>query len=762
MATEAQKLIALSLGKIAASRNQRGGINLHKNLLVASVLHRARSVYMLENYQSFIMNKNRQMEPHVNTPPVHNTKEQLQHSNVAPNHDLNGSLTTTTATATTTTSMGGPSLEMPSSCAMEQESAACSISNNSPIDFGNNVDSNTDDCMLSRSNKTEDIEGNGKIPTTVLGVGHEVVPSYTNSVPTASSSSFLPAGTITNAVVSSCTNNSRSYNTSHTTNNHMISGPCSTVRHKNVDAFSTPSVDYSMVHNSCMNDDKENTPPSQNMDYDLESLCSSGANNTGVNMVNSSVIQPHHMQYHHQPPQQQQQQQHHSSLLHHHSHHPHPHHHYHPPPQPLQMQVTTSSCFLYPGTDSTGTYTNSNHATVSGDNNQQQSCAFSSNNNNVLVLGSQGQTLSKSAIKRKRPSYELPDSGQTMMMLNGCNGNRGMAAGHNNQLVPSLPTSVSSTSLSCSYSSAFSPACPKRSRLTDCLVLADHNNKYDTLNTEHEMSSQSQQQIQQQFHQQHHPHVNNSHSHHQTHHHPQQQPVADSTSQISNLVSIFHSGFSGLCSTITTPITNGNGSRATMENDHHHNQQLHHDHEHDHHHHNHHQQQQTKDSGGGYDSGGSFVRAASTSTSTTSTTSNNNNNNSNNGSYCSNNNLSPSQHFTTNTTTSTTTATSTNSTTTTNQGNNNSHGITTISSSTPTTTTTSTTTTTTSSTTSTTCNSNSSSSCNSTTTTNTTKAAAALSNNRVDSLSSSAAACSTQVKDNRIEASLRTVIALTV
>jgi len=38
MATETQRLIALSLGKIAASRQKRGGINLHKNLLVASVL----------------------------------------------------------------------------------------------------------------------------------------------------------------------------------------------------------------------------------------------------------------------------------------------------------------------------------------------------------------------------------------------------------------------------------------------------------------------------------------------------------------------------------------------------------------------------------------------------------------------------------------------------------------------------------------------------------------------------------------------------
>jgi len=50
MALEAQRLIAVSLGKIAASRGQRGGINLHKNLLVAGVLYKARTAYMVENY----------------------------------------------------------------------------------------------------------------------------------------------------------------------------------------------------------------------------------------------------------------------------------------------------------------------------------------------------------------------------------------------------------------------------------------------------------------------------------------------------------------------------------------------------------------------------------------------------------------------------------------------------------------------------------------------------------------------------------------
>lgn len=63
MATsEAQKLIALSIGKIAMSRQQRGGINLHKNLLVASVLHKARASYMMDNLQTMMANRKAQAE----------------------------------------------------------------------------------------------------------------------------------------------------------------------------------------------------------------------------------------------------------------------------------------------------------------------------------------------------------------------------------------------------------------------------------------------------------------------------------------------------------------------------------------------------------------------------------------------------------------------------------------------------------------------------------------------------------------------------
>ena len=60
--TEAQKLIALSIGKIAMSRQQRGGINLHKNLLVASVLHKARASYVMDNLHTMMANRKAQSE----------------------------------------------------------------------------------------------------------------------------------------------------------------------------------------------------------------------------------------------------------------------------------------------------------------------------------------------------------------------------------------------------------------------------------------------------------------------------------------------------------------------------------------------------------------------------------------------------------------------------------------------------------------------------------------------------------------------------
>lgn len=49
MATEVSvKLISLSLGKIQQSRQIKSGLNLRKSLLVASVLHKAKDIYMTE------------------------------------------------------------------------------------------------------------------------------------------------------------------------------------------------------------------------------------------------------------------------------------------------------------------------------------------------------------------------------------------------------------------------------------------------------------------------------------------------------------------------------------------------------------------------------------------------------------------------------------------------------------------------------------------------------------------------------------------
>ncbi|XP_064616064.1 immediate early response gene 2 protein-like [Liolophura sinensis] len=59
---EAQRLITVSLGKIASSRCQRGGINLHRNLLVASVLHKARTAYMMDAYQHIIASRKQKQE----------------------------------------------------------------------------------------------------------------------------------------------------------------------------------------------------------------------------------------------------------------------------------------------------------------------------------------------------------------------------------------------------------------------------------------------------------------------------------------------------------------------------------------------------------------------------------------------------------------------------------------------------------------------------------------------------------------------------
>lgn len=53
MDNDAQKVIAISLGKIATSRCQRGGPSLHRSLLVASVLYKARTTYVDDVFPTF-------------------------------------------------------------------------------------------------------------------------------------------------------------------------------------------------------------------------------------------------------------------------------------------------------------------------------------------------------------------------------------------------------------------------------------------------------------------------------------------------------------------------------------------------------------------------------------------------------------------------------------------------------------------------------------------------------------------------------------
>ena len=65
---EAQRLIAVSLGKIAACRGQRGGPTLRKSLLISTILHRARTTMMMENFQVMMEARRAQMEAEESVP----------------------------------------------------------------------------------------------------------------------------------------------------------------------------------------------------------------------------------------------------------------------------------------------------------------------------------------------------------------------------------------------------------------------------------------------------------------------------------------------------------------------------------------------------------------------------------------------------------------------------------------------------------------------------------------------------------------------
>ncbi|NXX22855.1 IER5L protein, partial [Podargus strigoides] len=68
---DAQSLISISLRKIHSSRTQRGGIKLHKNLLVSYVLRNARQLYLSERYAELYRRQQHYPDgsPHLAVPP---------------------------------------------------------------------------------------------------------------------------------------------------------------------------------------------------------------------------------------------------------------------------------------------------------------------------------------------------------------------------------------------------------------------------------------------------------------------------------------------------------------------------------------------------------------------------------------------------------------------------------------------------------------------------------------------------------------------
>ncbi|XP_060685632.1 immediate early response gene 5 protein [Hemiscyllium ocellatum] len=62
---EAHRIMTISLGKIYSSRVQRGGIKLHKNLLVSLVLRSAREVYLSEQEELYLQQQQQlqQLQP---------------------------------------------------------------------------------------------------------------------------------------------------------------------------------------------------------------------------------------------------------------------------------------------------------------------------------------------------------------------------------------------------------------------------------------------------------------------------------------------------------------------------------------------------------------------------------------------------------------------------------------------------------------------------------------------------------------------------
>jgi hypothetical protein len=80
---EVQRIIGLSLSKIQMGRNQRGGLPLHKNLLVATVLNKARDLYMQE---TMYMNYKMMTGQFAAAAASANNNDQYQHSQQGYHH----------------------------------------------------------------------------------------------------------------------------------------------------------------------------------------------------------------------------------------------------------------------------------------------------------------------------------------------------------------------------------------------------------------------------------------------------------------------------------------------------------------------------------------------------------------------------------------------------------------------------------------------------------------------------------------------------
>ncbi|XP_071983050.1 immediate early response gene 5 protein [Engystomops pustulosus] len=66
---EAHRIVSISLGKIYHSRVQRGGIKLHKNLMVSLVLRSAQQVYLSQSPEDYVVYPSLQPETCTPEPP---------------------------------------------------------------------------------------------------------------------------------------------------------------------------------------------------------------------------------------------------------------------------------------------------------------------------------------------------------------------------------------------------------------------------------------------------------------------------------------------------------------------------------------------------------------------------------------------------------------------------------------------------------------------------------------------------------------------